>query len=41
VDARTDSDLEAAFATFTQQHVGAVLVGTSTLAGDGCSACRS
>ena len=30
VDARTDSDLEAAFATFSQQHVGAVLVGLSS-----------
>ena len=27
VNARTDSDLEAAFETFSQQHVGAVLVG--------------
>jgi putative ABC transport system substrate-binding protein len=27
VNARTDSDLETAFATFTHQHVGAVLVG--------------
>jgi putative ABC transport system substrate-binding protein len=27
--ARTNSDLEKAFATFSQQHVGAVLVGTS------------
>jgi len=26
VNARTDSDLEPAFATFSQQHVGAVLV---------------
>jgi len=31
VNARTDSDLEPAFATFSQQHVGAVLVGNSTL----------
>ena len=31
VNARTDSDLEAAFAEFSQQHVGAVFVGTSTL----------
>jgi putative tryptophan/tyrosine transport system substrate-binding protein len=30
VNARTDSDLETAFAAFSQQHVGAVLVGTST-----------
>jgi putative ABC transport system substrate-binding protein len=29
--ARTDSDLEPAFATFSQQHVGAILVGNSTL----------
>jgi hypothetical protein len=27
VNARTDSDLETAFATFSEQHVGAVLVG--------------
>jgi putative ABC transport system substrate-binding protein len=30
VSARTDSDLETAFANFSQQHVGAVLVGSST-----------
>src|SRR6516165_5442141 len=30
VSARTDSDLEAAFATFSQQHVAAVLVGPSS-----------
>jgi putative ABC transport system substrate-binding protein len=30
-NARTDSDLEPAFAAFSQQHVGAVLVGTGTL----------
>jgi putative ABC transport system substrate-binding protein len=30
VYARTDSDLETGFATFSQQHVGAVLVGNST-----------
>jgi putative ABC transport system substrate-binding protein len=31
VNARTDSDLEVAFATFSRQRVGAVLVGTSSL----------
>jgi putative ABC transport system substrate-binding protein len=31
VNARTDSDLETAFAIFLQQHVGAALVGNSTL----------
>jgi putative ABC transport system substrate-binding protein len=30
-NARTDSDLEKAFATFSRQHVGAVLVGSSSL----------
>ena len=30
VNARADSDLETAFASFSQQHVGAVLVGAST-----------
>src|SRR5262249_38893563 len=29
--ARTDSDLEAAFAAFSQQRVGAILVGNSSL----------
>jgi putative ABC transport system substrate-binding protein len=29
VNARTDSDLEASFATFSQEHVGAVLVSDS------------
>jgi putative ABC transport system substrate-binding protein len=32
-NARTDSDLETAFATFSQQHVGAVLVGNSPFYG--------
>jgi putative tryptophan/tyrosine transport system substrate-binding protein len=31
VDARTDSDLETAFATFSRQHVGGVLVSNSAL----------
>jgi putative ABC transport system substrate-binding protein len=31
VNARTDSDLEAAFASFSQQRVGGVLVGTGTI----------
>jgi putative ABC transport system substrate-binding protein len=31
VNARTDSDLEMAFATFSQQRVGAVLIGASNL----------
>jgi putative tryptophan/tyrosine transport system substrate-binding protein len=30
VNARTDSDLETAFATLSQQHVGAILVSNST-----------
>ena len=29
MNARTDSDLEAVFATFSQQHVGAALVSAS------------
>jgi len=33
VDARTESNLEAAFATFSQQHVGAVLVSDSAFFG--------
>jgi putative tryptophan/tyrosine transport system substrate-binding protein len=33
VNARTDSDLETAFATFSQQHVGAVLVSDSAFFG--------
>jgi putative ABC transport system substrate-binding protein len=33
VNARTDSDLEPAFATFSQQRVGAVLVGTGAFFG--------
>jgi putative tryptophan/tyrosine transport system substrate-binding protein len=33
VNARTESDLEPAFETFSQQHVGAVLVGPSILYG--------
>jgi putative tryptophan/tyrosine transport system substrate-binding protein len=31
VNASTDRDLEPAFATFSQQHIGAVLVSNSTL----------
>jgi putative ABC transport system substrate-binding protein len=31
VNARTDRDLETAFATFSQQHVGAILVSDNTL----------
>ena len=31
LNARTDSDLETAFSTFSQQRVGAVLIGTSAL----------
>jgi putative tryptophan/tyrosine transport system substrate-binding protein len=30
VNARTDSDLETAFASFSQQRVGAVLIGNGT-----------
>jgi NAD(P)-dependent dehydrogenase (short-subunit alcohol dehydrogenase family) len=30
VNARTDSDLETAFASFSQQRIGAVLIGNST-----------
>src|SRR5205814_3046507 len=30
VDVRTDSDLESAFATFSRQRVGAVLIGSNT-----------
>jgi putative ABC transport system substrate-binding protein len=33
VNSRTDSDLETAFATFSQQHVGAVLVSDSAFFG--------
>jgi putative ABC transport system substrate-binding protein len=33
VDTRTDSDLETAFATLSQQHVGAVLVGNGAFYG--------
>jgi putative tryptophan/tyrosine transport system substrate-binding protein len=31
VNARTDGDLETAFAEFSQQHLGAILIGNSTL----------
>jgi putative tryptophan/tyrosine transport system substrate-binding protein len=31
LNARTDTDLDAAFASFSQQRVGAVLLGISTL----------